>query len=188
MIKKIALVCGIAIALLVLAVTAGLPAHAAGDNTITIKADDFTCPKGEVEVHPNILMHIVKGTASISSCDIILDSNASVFITNATINASGNFDICSPGPCGTNVTVHIFNATIDAGLNVDLQAPGSSSRMLVQYDDINRNTMPAEKINIISDGTTIVHNMFFNASGKITIHGGVKCISGNNTPSTVSCS
>ncbi len=196
MIKKIALVCGIAIALSALAVAAGLPAHAAASDTISADALPGMCIAGggHVAIPPNSALHIVGGTASISGeCDITPGDNASVFIVNAVIDVTPGvvgFDICVFSACGTNVTVHIDNSTIQEGsgatkfLDMVLGAPGSSGQMLVKNSLLTL-AGPGE-IDVTSDGTTIVDNTTFE-SGFNFIHGGVACHSDNNTPA-VSCS
>lgn len=200
MIKKIALVCGIAIVLSALAVAAGLPAHAAASDTISADALPGLCaPTGQVVVPSNSRLNIVGGTALISSeCEIVPGDNASVFIVNAVIDATGgDIDICfvTLTPCGTNVTVHIDSSTIHEGTGFGfkfsrmiLRALGSSGQMDVENSLLTVLASPlgTGTISVTSDGTTIVDNTTFIDSTTV-IHGGVACHSDNNTPA-VMCS
>lgn len=195
MLKKITLVCGIAIVLSALAVVASLPAHAAASDT-AISADALpglcAAGGGHVAVPSNSALKIQGGTALISGeCDITPGNNASVYIENAVIDASGptnDFDICFFPPCGTNVTVRIESSTINEGSppfstgSMTLSAPGSSGLMKVENSTI---TAPGTTF-VTSDGTTVVENTTFVESATV-IHGGVTCHSENNTPA-VSCS
>ncbi len=197
MLKKITLVCGIAIVLSALAVGASLPAQAAAGDTISADALPGLCTAGggQVVVPSNSALMIEGGTALLSTlCEITPGNNASVFIENAVIDASpagfpvGFFAICLDFPCGTNVTVHIDSSTIHEGSppfstgSMILSAPGSSGLMTVQNSTI---TAPGTTF-VTSDGTTVVENTTFVESATV-IHGGVKCHSENNTPA-VSCS
>ncbi len=192
MVRKITLACGFALALCVLIVSAALPAYAAKGKTISADQLPGMCIAGggHVTVPPNSALRIVGGTALIhTECDITPGNNASVSIVNATIDArpGGDFDICFFPPCGTDVKVHVDNSTLYAGpptfsSGLDLIAPGSSGQMLVKNSTINANNGPGQSILVYSDGTTIVDNTTFHASGATVIHGGVKCKSNNNTP------